>query len=317
MRKGMRFFAAFLLTLTIGVGVVSARGFYQAGDDISAGAQLYDRWYARLNVGAPEGNHPLWERQSTNTRSGAETWRCSECHGWDYRGAEGVYGFGSHYTGFPGVYNLAAQLTEDEIVAHLNGKIDPQHDFSAYMDEKSLRQLAVFLKDGLVDDSQFVDPVSLKVRDANPEKGKVLFETVCAACHGVDGKTIIFRTEGVDEYLGTVANRDPARFLHRSRFGVAGTAMPIGRELGWSISDSINVLAYAQTLPAGQAPAPASGAGSASGPAPQLGGPGPGIFGGIFTGLGAFFGMFGMSVLFILGFVAFLGAIVFILSKRK
>jgi hypothetical protein len=35
------------------------------------------------------------------------------------------------------------------------------------------------------------------------------------------------------------------------------------------------------------------------------------------TGLGVFFGMFGMSILFILGFVAFLGAIVFILSKRK
>jgi thiosulfate dehydrogenase len=304
MRNWVRFLIAGLVFLLAGVGVASASHFQQVdGDDVSVGAQLFDKWYARLNVSAPEADHPLWERQTSNTRSGAETWRCAECHGWDYQGAEGAYGAGSHYTGFPGVLNLAATLTEDEIVAHLNGKIDPQHDFSAYMDQKSLRQLAVFLKEGLTDDRQYIDPVSLKVLDGSPAKGKKLFETVCAACHGVDGKTITFRGEGVNEYLGDVTKRDPYRFLHRSRFGVAGTAMPIGRELGWSIEDSRDGLAYAQTLPGGQNPEPIGGAGAASDPAPQVGGPTPGLF--------------GISILFIAGFGVFVGAIVFILSKRK
>jgi thiosulfate dehydrogenase len=315
----MRFFVVVLavLVLMLGVAAVSATTAHQAGDDVTAGAQLYDKWYARLNVSAPEGNHPLWERQTTNTRSGAETWRCAECHGWDYQGAAGAYGSGSHYTGFPSVFILAGRLSEQEIIDHLNGKIDPLHNFSSVMDDDSLRQLAVFLKEGLVDDSQFIDPISLKVLNANAANGKNRFETVCAACHGVDGKTLVLRSDVLDESLGDVANRDPYRFLHRSRFGVAGTVMPIGRELGWSTEDSRDVLAYVQTLPTTTAKAVPAGAGADSEPAPQVGGPAPGVFGGIMTGLGVFFGMFGMSILFILGFVAFLGAIVFILSKRK
>jgi hypothetical protein len=93
--------------------------------------------------------------------------------------------------------------------------------------------------------------------------------------------------------------------------------MPLGRDLGWSTEDSRDVLAYVQTLPLRESQAVQAGAGEGSDPAPQLGGPPSDIFGGIFTGLGVFFGMFGMSILFILGFVAFLGAIVFILRQRK
>lgn len=319
MRTTMRFFVVILAVLIFvpGVAAVSASNLPQAGDDLSAGAQLYDNWYASLGVSAPAGNHPLWERQTSNTRSGPETWRCAECHGWDYKGASGAYGSGSHYTGFPSVFVLADRLSEQEIIDHLNGKIDPLHDFSGLMDETSLRQIAVFLKEGLLDDSQFIDPVSLKAIGGNTVNGEKRFEMVCATCHGADGKTLVLKSEGVAEALGDVASRDPYRFLHRSRFGVAGVAMPIGRDLGWSVDDSHDVLAYVQTLPkrAGQLVPPEAGAGSE--PAPMVGGPAPGIFGGILTGLGVFFGMFGMSVLFILGFVAFLGAIVFILSKRK
>lgn len=319
MRNTMRFFVVLLamFALLLGVAAVSAEKAHQAGDDITAGAQLYDKWYARLAVEPPPGNHPLWERQSSNTRSGPETWRCSECHGWDYQGAAGAYGSGSHYTGFPSVFVLAGRLSEQEIIDHLNGKIDPLHDFSGFMDDESLRQLAVFLKEGLIDDSEIIDPVSLKVRSGNLDNGKKLFETTCSSCHGPDGKTLVLRSEGVDEGLGDVANRDPYRFLHRSRFGVAGAVMPIGRELGWSLDDSRDVLAYAQTLPTTTTkPVPAD-AGAGSEPAPQVGGPPSNVFSGIITGLGVFFGMFGLSILFILGFVALLGAIVFILRKRN
>ena len=318
MRTTMRFFVATLavLALIAGLAAVTAKNLPQAGDDVTAGAQLYDKWFARLGVSAPEGDHPIWERQSSNTRSGPETWRCAECHGWDYQGAAGAYGTGSHYTGFPGVFVLAGRLSEEEIIGHLNGEIDPLHDFSGVMDDNSIRQLAVFLKEGLVDDSEFIDPVSLKALGGNVDNGKRLFETVCAACHGTDGQTLVIKSEGTDQGLGDVASRDPFRFLHRSRFGVAGVAMPIGRELGWSVEDSRDVLAYAQTLPQRGAQAVPAGVGEGSEPAPQVGGP-TNVFSGILTGLGVFFGMFGMSILFILGFVAFLGAVVFILRSRK
>jgi mono/diheme cytochrome c family protein/nitrate reductase cytochrome c-type subunit len=320
MRKSMRFFVATLsvLVLIAGIAAVTAGNLPQTGDDITTGAQLYDKWYVRLGVEPPQGSHPIWERQTTNTRSGPETWRCAECHGWDYQGAAGAYGIGSsHYTGFPGVFVLAGRLSEEEIIDHLNGKLDPLHDFSNLMDETSLRQLAVFLKNGLIDDREFIDPVSLQAIGGDRDNGKNLYETVCAACHGVDGKTLVLRSQGFDEGLGDVASRDPYRFLHRSRFGVAGVVMPIGRDLGWSTEDSRDVLAYVQTLPmrTGQ-PVPA-GAGAGSEPAPQVGGPGTSVLDGILAGLGVFFGMFGLSILFGLGFIAFLGAVVFLLRKRK
>jgi len=320
MRKTRRFIFLVLavLVLTMGIAAVSAANLPQAGDDITVGAQLYDKWYARLGVESPQGNHPIWERQTTNTRSGPETWRCAECHGWDYQGAAGAYGIGtSHYTGFPGVFVLAERLSEEEIIAHLNGEIDPLHDFSNLMDERSLRQLATFLKNGLIDDREFIDPVSLRAIGGDTENGKRRYETVCAACHGLDGQTLALKSDGIDQGLGDVASNDPYRFLHRSRFGVAGVVMPIGRDLGWSTEDSRDVLAYVQTLPkrVGQ-PVPA-GVGAASEPAPQVGGPGTSVFDGILAGLGVFFGMFGMSLLFGLGFVAFLGAIVFLLRKRR
>jgi mono/diheme cytochrome c family protein/nitrate reductase cytochrome c-type subunit len=320
MRKSMRFFVATLslLVLIAGLAAVNAGTLPQAGDDITAGAQLYDKWYARLGVEPPAGNHPIWERQTTNTRSGPETWRCAECHGWDYQGAAGAYGIGSsHYTGFPSVFVLADRLSEEEIIAHLNGELDPLHDFSNLMDETSLRQLTAFLKNGLIDDREFIDPVSLQAIGGNTSNGKNLYETVCAACHGVDGQTLALKSDGMDQSLGDVASRDPYRFLHRSRFGVAGVVMPIGRDLGWSTEDSRDVLAYVQTLPmrTGQ-PVPA-GAGEGSEPAPQVGGPGTSVLDGILAGLGVFFGMFGLSILFGLGFIAFLGAVVFLLRKRK
>src|SRR3972149_6170350 len=132
-------------------------------NDIVQGALLYDKWYAALGVNPPPGNMPIWSRQSTNTRSGPDTWRCSECHGWDYRGVDGAYGSGSHRTGFPNVMALANKMTVEEIVAHLKGMKDPAHDFSAYVNDTALAQLAAFLKNGLIDDTEYINPVSLQV----------------------------------------------------------------------------------------------------------------------------------------------------------
>lgn len=304
-----------MVLLLAGVATVSARSAQKSADDVVIGAQLYDKWYATLGISAPGGNMPAWERQTTNSRSGADTWRCAECHGWDYKGSEGAYGSGSHFTGFPGVIKLAAAMTPEETIGHLKGSKDPSHDFSKYIDDANLQKLALFLKEGVIDDAEFIDSVTLKVKNGDQGHGKQLYDQTCAACHGADGKQIVFRTEGINESLGEVANRDPFRFLHRTRFGVAGTEMPVGRDLGWTPADGRDVLAYAQTLSAGPA-APAGNAGAGSKSGPDLGGPGEGVFSGILTGLAAFFGMFGMSLLFLGGLVLLGAVIVWALRKR-
>jgi cytochrome c553 len=315
MHNPARIFFVFALLFTIGVTAVNARSTAKSADDVVIGAQLYDKWYAALGVNAPEGNMPAWERQTTNTRSGADTWRCAECHGWDYKGSEGAYAAGSHATGFPNVMKLAAAMTPDEIVGHLKGSKDPSHDFSKYIDDTNLQKLALFLKEGVIDDAEFIDATTLKVKNGDQGHGKQLYDQTCSTCHGADGQQIVFRTEGINESLGNVANRDPFRFLHRTRFGVSGTEMPVGRDLGWKPADGRDVLAYVQTLVNGQT-APAGNAGAGSEPSPTLGGPGKGILSGILTGLAAFFGMFGLSLLFLGGLVLLGAVIVWALRKR-
>jgi len=317
MRTPIRILILATIVMLVGVGSASARISNAPGDEITNGAQLYDRWYALPGISTPDGNNPIWERQATNTRSGADTWRCSECHGWDYKGSEGMYASGSHATGFPNVMKLATSMSNAEIVSHLKGSKDPSHDFSKYLDDTNLEKLARFLKEDLIDDSSSVDPITLKVTAGDAVHGKQLFETTCANCHGEDGKLLVFRTEGVNEYIGSVAKRDPYRFLHRTRFGVAGTEMPIGRELGWKPSDGVDVLAYAQSLPTGTEKEPVANAGAGSKSSPAMGGPQGGILGGMLTGISVLFGMFGMSAFFLFGLVVIGILIVWALRKRN
>lgn len=304
-----------IVAIFLGVSTALAQG--GTHPDLVIGAQLYDKWYAVLGVKPPEGDMPIWKRQSTNTRSGADTWRCSECHGWDYKGVEGAYASGSHKTGFPSLMILVPRLSEQEIVDHLKGAKDPAHDFSGYMDDAALQKVALFLKGGLIDDSQYIDSISLKVINGNLEHGKQLFEATCTRCHGEDGKKIVFRTEGVDEYLGSVALRDPWRFLHRTRFGVAGTDMPIGYELGWTPADGRDVLAYAQTLPSGREVAPLPPGSEGSTPAPLIGGPATNWWRGILTGLTAFLGTLGGSLLFFSILIMFAVIVVMIFRRKR
>lgn len=281
------------------------------------GAILYDRWYAALGKEAPSGDMPIWSRQSTNSRSGPDTWRCVECHGWDYKGVEGAYASGSHKTGFPNVRKLVADMGVDEIVAHLHGSKDPAHDFSKYMDDATLNKLAQFLKYGLIDDDQYIDDVSLKVKDANIDHGKQLYDQSCTSCHGADGMLIVLRKEGVDEYLGSVANRDPWRFLHRTRFGVAGADMPVGAKLGWTAEDGRDVLAYAQILPVGlTTPSPEPASANETPQKLEGGPPSKTVFGGMFTGLGSMFLICFGSVVF-LGLLVGIGALVVSALRKR
>lgn len=301
-----------LVLILIGTSIAFAGSMQDSRTDLVIGAQLYDKWYAVLGVPAPEGNMPIWSRQSTNTRSGAETWRCAECHGWDYKGVTGAYASGSHQTGFPSLILTTATMEEEEIIDHLRGEKDQAHDFSAYLDENAMKQLAVFLKEGLIDDAEYIDSTSLKVINGNPEHGNDLYTSTCAECHGEDGTEIVFRTEGVDETLADVANRDPFRFLHRTRFGVAGTNMPVGYEMGWTPEDGRDVLMYAQTMARSKETEEITGAGEEPGP----GGVPSNVWTGILNAIGIMTAAMGSGLLFMI-FLVLIGAVIAIVLRRR
>ena len=223
---------------------------------ISRGGALYDKWYAVLGKQPPDGNMPIWSRQTKNTRSGPDTWRCVSCHGWDYQGKDGAYRSGNNFTGFPGLLAAAAQKSTSQLKDALQGKLDPQHDFSNYLDDAAMSDLANFLKTALIDDNEYIEPVTLKAKNGDATHGKQLYDQACAECHGKDGKLISFRFEGIDGYLGALAALDPWRFLHKTRFGTPSTPMVIGYDLGWTPQDGRDVLMYAQSLPASQVQVP-------------------------------------------------------------
>ena len=214
---------------------------------VSEGGILYDKWWVALGLEPPTEDQPLWATQTTNTRSGADTWRCKECHGWDYKGKDGAYGEGSsHYTGFPGIFD-AASMSAEELAGWLDGTANPDHDFSAFLDDTQISMLVAFIREGLVDVSQFINEDKTVKGDAT--HGKVLFNTGCSRCHGEDGKMINFSDEDEPEYIGTIANENPWEFFHKASFGQPGEHMPAGVNFGWTPQDIADILAYAQTLP--------------------------------------------------------------------
>ena len=77
--------------------------FAVAQGDATRGGRMWDRWWVETHDAAPKGTHPLYP--STGRHAGPDSFRCNECHGWDYKGAEGNYSAGSHYTGIGGVLN--------------------------------------------------------------------------------------------------------------------------------------------------------------------------------------------------------------------
>ena len=52
--------------------------------EIGFGGRLYDNWFEALATDEPEGTHPSYP--AVGLQQGAATWRCKECHGWDYKG---------------------------------------------------------------------------------------------------------------------------------------------------------------------------------------------------------------------------------------
>lgn len=288
---------------------VQAAGLLQQPDYPRGGA-LYDKWYAVIGKQPPAGNMPVWARQTTNTLSGPDTWRCVTCHGWDYQGKDGAYRSGTNYTGFPSLLSAAQKLSKEQVIDQLSGKRDPAHDFSKLMVAADLSDLADFVKGALIDDNLFINPQTLDVIGGDMVNGEKLYKATCTSCHGEDGSKLKFRFEGLDAGLGTLATIDPWRFLHKTRYGTPGTQMPVGSTLGWTPKDGRDVLLYAQARFKSGPSLPTPGGVITGRETPEVkgGGPGNSWFTGLLTGLGAI----GTSVGFALLIGGILVAVIFL-----
>lgn len=219
-----------------------------SGADLKRGGRLYDSWFGETDADdTPTSDFPLYA-ETTGTQTGTATWRCKECHGWDYQGAAGAYATGSHATGVAGVLNHG--LTNQELFDALQNATTG-HDFSGVLADADLLDLVRFLSEGLIDTSSYI--TTGKVAQGDAATGQTLFEGTaqCSICHGADGKTINFGSDAEPEYVGTVASDNPWEGLHKIRWGHPGSIMPSGVvDTELTTQEQVDVLTHAQTLPA-------------------------------------------------------------------
>ena len=212
----------------------------QAAEDqgkMAYGGLLYDKWYAINQGDIPRKTNKSYPK--TAKKKGKNTWRCKECHGWDYQGVAGAYGNkkNSHYTGIKGISG-AAGADMAKIVAVLK---DDTHGYTDDMlSEEEFNNLALFVSKGQVDVPKYIS-LDKKVK-GDVKKGKDYYGTICAGCHGLDGKKI-------DDMpaVGKVGKANPWETLHKILNGQPGEKMPALRALPLQVS--VDIVAYTQTLP--------------------------------------------------------------------
>jgi mono/diheme cytochrome c family protein len=210
----------------------------------SQGGQLYDKYWTITGSVEHTGENILYPTNGAKT--GGDTWRCKECHGWDYIGKEGRYNSGSHYTGIAGLY----PLTRTKWQAFVDIKDKHGYD-SGEMGDAFIWDLVAFLDAGMYDINFILNTDGTFSGDA--VAGQTLYEngigggTACATCHGTDGLTEV--VADFTAFPGFLSNDNPQEFAHKVFFGHPGTLMVKTYDFGATLQNVSDLSAWCQTLP--------------------------------------------------------------------
>ena len=223
-------------------------GGLPATASVPRGAQVYDQWWTLVGASAPTTTHPAYPMAGTQT--GAATWSCVECHGWDYKGASGAYASGPHHSGVAGILPAAGH-TPLALFTAIQG-VGTAHDFGPYLATGDVWDLVAFVKSGALDTSPWIHPTTgVALGDAGA--GASLYTARCASCHGASGATIDL---GGGQGVGERADADPWQVLHHIRWGIPGSSMPGMEQAGLPLTQQAAILAHAQTLAGTVTPPP-------------------------------------------------------------
>ncbi|MDH5728219.1 MAG: hypothetical protein OEZ58_04470 [Gammaproteobacteria bacterium] len=201
------------------------------------GARIYDDFTIELDQ-VVAGPNPIVAIATSGPAGITDTdsWRCSQCHGFDYEG--GVFSFNN------GATNNLLELQDvrgrdEEFVIGLlfNGfdmwdgaAVQNVHNYSALLTPQAMVDVADFVVNEIYDTHMYIRaPSSGSLGDM--AEGNAVYNSLidaagvspivrvdgsgfnCVSCHGVDGLGVA----GID--LRASAWNDPFQFLHRTNFG--------------------------------------------------------------------------------------------------
>ena len=202
---------------------------------IANGGRLYDDWQVHTGGQRQALPHPAYPSTAYYANVASETWRCKECHGWDYKGNQGQYARGKHATGIKGVRALVG-VEPEKIMATLNSR---SHLFGAVLKHRDLQDLANFVSYGQIDMDTLIDGRTGLSR-GDVSRGAAHYRTMCAGCHGLEGGFVAKR------HVGRVTREDPWHSVHNMLNGHPDDTMPALREIDSKVISDI--LAHMQTL---------------------------------------------------------------------
>ncbi len=234
--RALRHLTLGVLTGLLGLTVAAPVSAAETESSIARGGRLYDKYFKENNTAKPEADHQSYPHKGGKYAKDT-SWRCKECHGWDYKGKDGAYASGAHATGIKGI-NGAAGKDPAAIVAILK---DAKHGYTdKQLTAKDMSDLALFVSKGQMDYGKYVDAATKKAK-GNAAKGEVYFNTLCAGCHGPDGKKIKDTPP-----IGSVAD-NPYEMLHKVMNGQPGEGMPALRALDPQVA--VDIVSYLPQLP--------------------------------------------------------------------
>jgi len=144
-------------------------------------------------------------------------------------GVLGAYRAGKHFSGIVGINGMKGADTSD-IVMLLKA---PAHGYGEYLGDTDLMDIANFVSNGQSDYASYVANGKI-VGDV--ATGEQIFNTVCAGCHGADGKL----PKGMPPLASLTGN--PWELLHKVLNGQPNEAMPALR--AFDHQAAADVIAY-------------------------------------------------------------------------
>lgn len=222
-------------------GMLAWSGTSLAGEDeasLMRGGLLYDKWYKVIGEKAPGAKHPLYPADGKYASKPATTWRCKECHGWDYMGKDGAYAKGKHFTGIKGISGMKGG-DPAKVVALLKG----DHGYGDLMEDEDLQDLANFVTKGQIDMDAHIDRGSKKTKGGDAAKGAGYYATICAKCHGMDGT----EPDDMKSSLGKYMAANPWEVMHKTLNGQPDEQMPAMRALDPGVT--VDIMTHMSTLP--------------------------------------------------------------------